>query len=189
MYRNNGDGTFTEVGAQVGLDDNAQSWSTVFEDFDNDGDFDAFIVNHDFQNRLFRNNGNGTFTDIIAGSGINPNDLGAFENSSGDFNNDGYMDIYAEFINALYLGNGDLTFTGQDAPTKKGAIADLNNDGFLDLYHNNQLWLNDGNENHWLKVVPIGIQGNRNGIGVRVEIYGTWGKQIRELRSGQSWLL
>lgn len=187
MYRNNGDGTFSEVGAQIGLDDNAQSWSTVFEDFDNDGDFDAFIVNHDFQNRLFRNNGNSTFTDVIAASGINPNDLGAFENSSGDFNNDGYMDIYAELINELYLGNGDLTFTGQDAPTKPGAIADLNNDGFLDLYHNNQLYINDGNDHHWLKVVPLGIVGNRNGIGARVEIYGAWGQQIREVRSGQSY--
>lgn len=187
MYRNNGDGTFSEVGAQIGLDDNAQSWSTVFEDFDNDGDFDAFIVNHDFQNRLFRNNGDGSFTDVIVGSGINANDLGAYENSSGDFNNDGYMDIFAELENEIYLGNGDLTFTGQDAPTKKGAIADLNNDGFLDLFHNNQLWMNDGNTNHWLKIVPLGIEGNRNGIGTRVEIYGTWGKQIRELRSGQSY--
>ena len=60
LYRNNGDGSFSEVGAAAGVDDNAQSWSTVFEDFDNDGDFDAFIVNHDFQNRYYRNNGDGT---------------------------------------------------------------------------------------------------------------------------------
>jgi hypothetical protein len=113
MYRNNGDGSYSEVGAQLGLDDNAQSWSTAFDDFDNDGDMDAFIVNHDFQNRLFRNNGNGTFTDVIASSGIDANDLGAFENASGDFNNDGYIDIYAELINELYLGHGDLTFTGR----------------------------------------------------------------------------
>ena len=63
LQLNNGNGTFTETGAEAGLNDNAQSWSTVFEDFDNDGDFDAFIVNHDFQNRLFRNNGNFSQTD------------------------------------------------------------------------------------------------------------------------------
>ncbi len=44
MYTNNGDGTFTENALEINMRDNAQSWSTVFEDFDNDGDFDAFIV-------------------------------------------------------------------------------------------------------------------------------------------------
>ena len=186
LYRNNGDGTFTEVGAEAGLDDNAQSWSTVFEDFDNDGDFDAFIVNHDFQNRLYRNNGDGTFTDVIAGSGINPNDLGAWENASGDFNNDGYMDIFSEMANRLYLGNGDLTFTGQNIPMTPGGTGDFNNDGFPDVILGNQLWINDGNDNNWLKINTIGTQSNRNGIGARVEIYGPWGIQIREVRSGQS---
>jgi len=186
LYRNNGDGSYTEVGAQSGLDDNAQSWSTSFEDFDNDGDMDAIIVNHDFQNRLFRNNGDGTFTDVIASSGIDANDLGAFENGSGDFNNDGYMDFYSDLKKELYLGHGDLTFTGQDAPPP-GAIADLNQDGFLDIFHFGVLWLNAGNTNHWLKVFPIGITSNKNGIGARVEIYGAWGKQIRDVRSGQSY--
>ena len=186
LYRNDGGGAFTEVGAVAGLDDNAQSWSTVFEDFDNDGYFDAFIVNHDSQNRLFRNDGDGTFTDMIGSSGIDPNDLGAWENASGDFNNDGFMDIFSELGQELYLGNGDLTFSGQEAPVTPGAIADLNDDGFLDVFHLGQLWLNEGNANHWLKVAPFGVSGNRNGIGARVELYGTWGVQVREVRSGQS---
>ncbi len=186
LYRNNSDGTYTEVGAQAGVDDNAQSWSTAVEDFDNDGDFDAFVVNHDFANRLYRNNGDGTFTDVIQASGIEPIDLGAFENSSGDFNNDGFMDIFSDLSNRLYLGNGDLTFQGQDAPVVPGGIGDLNGDGFLDVYHANRLFINDGNENHWIKINPVGIESNRNGIGARVEIYGEWGIQVREVRSGQS---
>lgn len=186
LYRNNGDGTFTETGAEAGLDDNAQSWSTVFEDFDNDGDFDAFIVNHDQENRLFRNNGNSTFTNIIADSGIDPFDLGAFENSSGDFNNDGFIDIFSELQNELYLNNGNMTFTGQSLPFKPGAIGDFSNDGFLDVTSRSQLWINEGNENHWLKVNLLGLESNRNGIGARVEIYGSWGVQVRELRAGQS---
>lgn len=186
LYQNNGDGTYSEVGETAGLDDNAQSWSTVFEDFDNDGDFDAFIVNHDFQNRFFLNNGDGTFTDIIDATGINPNDLGAWENASGDFNNDGYVDIFSELNQELYLNNGDLTFTGQNLPVDPGAIGDLNNDGFLDVFANGSLWLNDGNENNWLKVNTIGVESNLNGIGARVEIYGDWGVQIREVRAGQS---
>ncbi len=175
------------MGAQAGLDDNAQSWSTVFEDFDNDGDCDAFIVNHDFQNRLFRNNGNGTFTNVIAASGINPYDLGAFENASGDFNNDGFIDIFSELQQRLYLGHGDLTFTGQAAPVSPGGIGDFNQDGFLDVVFNNQLWVNEGNNHHWLELSLLGIAGNRNGIGSRVEIYGSWGMQVRELRAGQSY--
>ncbi|MEZ4963471.1 MAG: FG-GAP-like repeat-containing protein [Saprospiraceae bacterium] len=186
LYRNNGDGTFTEVGAQAGLDDNAQSWSTVFEDFDNDGDFDAFIVNHDFKNRLFRNNGDGTFTDVIVGSGIDANNLGAWENSSGDFNNDGYVDIFSELTQQLYLNNGDMTFTGQTVPTTPGAIGDFNNDGFLDVNRGNSLMINQGNGHHWLKVTTAGIFSNHNGIGARVEIYGAWGQQVREVRSGTS---
>ncbi|HEY3385304.1 MAG TPA: FG-GAP-like repeat-containing protein [Saprospiraceae bacterium] len=186
LYQNNNDGTYSEVGALAGVDDNAQSWSTVFEDFDNDGDFDAFIVNHDAQNRLFRNNGDGTFTDVISTSGIDANDLGAWENASGDFNNDGFVDIFSELMNELYLGHGNLTFTGYDSPVTPGAISDLNNDGFLDVVKGGQLWTNDGNANHWIKIVPRGIVSNRSAIGARIELYGTWGIQIREVRSGQS---
>lgn len=188
LYQNNGDGTFSEVAEQAGLADNAQSWSTVFEDFDNDGDFDAFIVNHDFKNRLYRNNGDGTFTDVIEQSGIDPDDLGAWENASGDFNNDGFMDIFSELTNEFYLGNGDLTFTGQStfSALSSGGIGDFNNDGFLDVVRGNGLWINKGNDHNWLKVNTIGKESNINGIGARVEIYGAWGRQIREVRSGQS---
>lgn len=186
MYRNNGDGTYTEVAAAIGLADNAQSWATVFEDFDNDGDFDAFIVNHDFQNRFYINNGDGTFTDTINITGIAPNDLGAWENASGDFNNDGFVDIFSELNRELYLNNGDMTFTGYDLPFNDGGIGDLNNDGFLDVVSGSNLWMNDGNDNNWLKINTLGIVSNRNGIGARVEIYGEWGMQVREVRSGQS---
>jgi len=186
LYRNNGDGTYTEAGQQAGLNDNAQSWATVFEDFDNDGDFDAFIVNHDFQNRFFRNNGDGTFTDIILTTGINPNDLGAWENASGDFNNDGWVDILSQMQTRLYLNNGDLTFTGQFLPVNGGGIGDLNNDGFLDVVVGGIVYLNAGNANNWLKINTIGFASNRNGIGSRIEVYGPFGRQIREVRSGQS---
>ncbi|HFA49224.1 MAG TPA: T9SS type A sorting domain-containing protein [Bacteroidetes bacterium] len=185
LYQNNGDGSFSEVAGLAGLNDNSQSWSTVFEDFDNDGDMDAFIVNHDFKNRLLRNNGDGTFTDVIDSSGIDPEDLGAWENTAADFNNDGFADIFSDLSNELYLGNGDLTFVGQSVPTIPGSIADLNNDGYLDVYRANQLWMNDGGPFHWLKVNLFGIESNRNGIGARVEIYGAWGIQVREMRSGQ----
>ncbi|MCB0650476.1 MAG: VCBS repeat-containing protein [Saprospiraceae bacterium] len=186
LYRNNGDGTFSEVGEEANMNDNAQSWTTVFEDFDNDGDFDAFIVNHDFQNRFMRNNGDGTFTDIIQTTGINPNDLGAWENAGADFDNNGYVDILSELDFQLHLNNGDLTFTPTNIPFPNGGIGDFNNDGFMDVIRGNDLWINDGNENNWVKICPQGFLSNKNGIGARVEIYGEWGRQIREIRSTQS---
>jgi len=186
LYRNNGDGTYSEVAEEANIADNAQSWATVFEDFDNDGDFDAFTVNHDFQNRLYRNNGDGTFTDTIINSGISPNYLGAWENTSGDFNNDGFIDILSEMDHALYLNNGDWTFTGVNLNFNDGGIGDLNNDGFLDVYGGGTTWLNDGNNNNWVKINTLGIISNKNGIGARVEIHGPWGVQVREVRSGTS---
>jgi hypothetical protein len=186
MYTNNGDGTFTENGQDIGMRDNAQSWSTVFEDFDNDGDFDAFIVNHDFQNRLMLNDGSGNFTDIIGSSGIDANDLGAWENQAADFNNDGFVDIFSELGKELYINNGDLTFTGTDLPFDEGGIGDFNGDGFLDVVNNGDLWLNDADSGfNWVKIGLEGVQSNLNGIGARIEIYGDWGMQIREVRSGQ----
>lgn len=186
LYRNDGDGAWPEVAAEAGLDDNAQSWSTSFEDFDNDGDFDAFIVNHDFKNRFLLNNGDGTFTDTIESTGIDPNDLGAWENASGDFNNDGFVDILSQLEDELYLNNGDGTFTAIQLPFSDGGIADFNNDGFLDVTQGGNIWRNDGNENNWVKINTVGSMSNKNGIGARVEIYGDWGRQIREVRAGQS---
>lgn len=187
LYQNNGNGTFTEVGKLAGVDDNAQSWTSVVEDFDNDGDMDIFVVNHDQKNRLYRNNSDGTFTDVIDISGIDALDLGAFEAVGGDFNNDGFMDILSELSYPLYLGNGDLTFTGQFLPFTPGALGDFNEDGFLDVTYRSQLWLNNPIDNHYIKMVLKGIESNPNGIGARIELYGNWGRQIRELRSGQGY--
>jgi hypothetical protein len=185
MYTNNGDGTFTENALDIGMRDNAQSWSTVFEDFDNDGDFDAFIVNHTDQNRFMVNDGNGNFTDMIATTGINAGDLGAWENQTGDFNNDGFVDIFSELSKELYLNQGDGTFIGYDLPFDEGGIADMNNDGFLDVVRNNDLWINQGNSNNYVMAKLIGVESNIQGIGARVKIYGDWGVQMREVRSGQ----
>lgn len=186
MYKNNGDGTFTEVGESINMADNAQSWSTTFEDYDNDGDFDAFIVNHDFHNRFMLNDGTGVFTDIIDDTNIPKDDLGAWENASCDFNNDGFVDILAQMSQPLLINNGDLTFTGQSNPFSQGGIGDFNNDGFLDVVNGNTIYLNDGNDNNWIKINTLGIVSNKQGVGSRVEIYGDWGIQIREVRSGQS---
>lgn len=186
LYRNNGDGTFTEVGAETNMNDGDQSWTTVFEDFDNDGDFDSFTVNHAWANRFMRNNGDGTFTDIIGTTGITEGDLGAWNCDAGDFDNNGFVDIFSEMNNELWLNNGDGTFTGQNLNFDSGGIGDFNQDGFLDVINGNNMWLNDGNDNNWIKFHLEGIESNKDAIGARVEIYGDFGMQIREVRAGES---
>jgi len=188
LYRNNGDGTFSEVGSEANMDDNRQGWTSAIGDFDNDGYMDAFIVNHDQGNRFMHNNGDGTFTDIIASTNLPVMDLNANEAIAADFNNDGWIDILAELSNSLYLNNGDGTFSVQTGvPFNHGAIGDFNNDGFLDVTLQNNMWINKPNGNHWLKVIPIGTTSNINGIGARIEIEGSFGRQVREIRSGEGY--
>ena len=176
--------TFSENGSAAGVNDGAQSWSTAIEDFDNDGDLDFLLSNISDQNRFYRNNGDGTFTDIYATTGINAQ-VGSWEVQAADFNNDGFVDFLWQNTKELYINNGNLTFTAYDLGFNEGGIGDLNNDGFLDLQFGNNVYYNVPNANHWFKVNLKGIQSNINGIGARIEIYGAWGKQIREIRSGQ----
>lgn len=186
MYRNDGNGVFTSVGPQIGMDDGDQSWATVFEDFDNDGDFDSFTVNHAVANRLMRNNGDGTFTDITASSGINAADLGAWNCDAGDFDNNGFVDIFSEMNAEMYWNNGNGTFTAGNLNFDSGGIGDYNNDGFLDVSAGNNLWINGGNSNNYVKFDLEGLVSNKSAIGARVEIYGSWGIQVREVRAGES---
>ena len=183
LYKNNGDGTYSEVGADAGVNDGAQSWSTAIEDFDNDGDMDFIVSNISDQNRFYKNNGDGTFTDIYSTTGIDAQ-VGSWEIQSGDFNNDGFVDFLWQNNKELYLNNGDLTFTGYDLPFSEGGIGDLNNDGFLDVQFDNQVFLNVPNANNWIKVGLQGTTSNANGIGARVELFYANGQQIREIRSG-----
>ncbi len=80
---------------------------------------------------------------------------------------------------------GDGTFSPAGINFGVAAVGDLNNDGFIDFQTGTTLRINNGNTNKWLKLNLQGIQSNSNGIGARVEIYGSWGKQIRDVRSGE----
>lgn len=195
MYRNDGD-TFTEVGAETGMDDHNNSWATVFEDFDNDGDFDAFTVNHSTSdmpeplgasNVFMTNNGDGTFTNTIMSTGIDAYDLNAWNCDAGDFDNNGYVDIFSEMSMEFWFNNGDGTFTSMNNPSfDSGGIGDFNNDGFLDVINGNSMYINDGNDNNYVTFYLEGIVSNKDAIGSKVEIYGDWGVQVREVRAGES---
>jgi uncharacterized repeat protein (TIGR01451 family) len=206
LWQNDGSNNFTEVGQQAGLKIGAQSWATDFADIDNDGDLDCFILNHDVTSQLMENNGDGTFTEITAASNLLPDlNLAGIQGFFKDFDNDGFVDLVMVGTGQrLFKNNGDKTFTRIINPFNNDnieslAIGDLNHDGFLDIYAgyamvyntpstiDDRLFMNAGNDNNWLAVNLEGTVSNINGIGARIEVYGTWGKQIREVRAGEGY--
>ncbi len=209
LFQNDGTGHYTEVAAQAGLQPHGQSWATDFGDIDNDGDLDAIVINHDIPNVLYRNEGNGVFTDITMGSGISVAEGGGIQVKFVDFDNDGFIDILFGGNSSNYKvlrNNGNSTFTGLlnvfpgSGSVHSFSTGDLNNDGFIDVLASfgsgyntpsptvsDRLYMNEGNNNHFIKLNLDGVISNENGVGARVELYGAWGKQIREVRSGESY--
>ena len=92
LYRNNGDGTFTDVTEKAGVGDRGYGMGCVFGDYDNDGDLDLYVTNYG-QNVLYRNNGDGTFTDIAEKAGVGDTRWGTGA-VFGDYDNDGDLDLY-----------------------------------------------------------------------------------------------
>ncbi|QHI37582.1 hypothetical protein IMCC3317_29620 [Kordia antarctica] len=189
MHENDGTGTYTEVASTLGLADQIQTWSSAWGDFDNDGDMDVFVGASSLSNgthKLMRNNGNSTFTDVTAASGILPDltNLG-IENATYDFDNDGNLDIASN--GSVLFGNGDLTFTVYEnvLAGDNGSFGDLNNDGFIDAVSGTTLYTNNTNTNNWVKITTTGVGSNINGIGARVEVHTASGVQIRDVRSGE----
>lgn len=197
LYRNNGDGTFTDITAHAGIGDAAWSSSACFLDYDRDGHLDLFVVNYlhysldvvyrpcgegetrtychpslfeGAPDRLYRNNGDGTFTDVSQAAGVG-NIGGMFHGKglgvvSADFNNDGAPDLYVandDTRNDFFYNNGDGTFSeisllagcaySFNGVAQAGmgiASGDYNGDGALDIfvtnlsYETNALYRNNG---------------------------------------------
>lgn len=170
LYRNKGDGTFVDATIEAGLQHNhGYGMGCLAADYDNDGDADLYLTNFG-RNQLYRNNGNGTFTDVTSHAGVGDGNW-SVSASFGDFDLDGYLDLYVanyldyqlETAHACFLGgvhiycgpheypgardtlyrnNGDGTFT--DVTTRamlhntgKGLgvlFTDYNNDGYPDIF-------------------------------------------------------
>ncbi len=120
FYRNNGHGTFTEVTGSAQINDPGYyGFQAVAFDYDEDGDLDVYVANDSTPNFLWRNNGDGTFTDVglqtglaLSGQGKEQAGMGV---TLGDYNQDGRLDLYvtnfSEDYNTLYRNDGGGLFT------------------------------------------------------------------------------
>jgi len=190
LYRNNGDGTYTNVAAAANMADPEQTWSSAVGDYNNDGWMDVVVGVNAGTNgytNVKRNNGNGTFTSVTASSGYDTVTSTGREYIALDFDNDGFLDVLGSG-NTIMFGDGAFHFVPNPNTYPLSSVdrpvGDLNNDGFLDIQNGTNILFNNGNSNKWIKINLQGVQSNRNGIGARVEIYGAWGKQIRDVQSG-----
>ena len=190
LLRNNGNGTYTNVAAAANMANPEQTWSGACGDFNNDGWVDVVVGVNSASNgytNVKRNNGDGTFTSVTTGSGYDTNTSLGREYIAQDFDNDGFLDVLGSGSNIMF-GDGNFHFTANSntypLDIYNRPIGDLNNDGFLDIQNGTNVLFNNGNTNKWLNVNLQGIQSNRNGIGTRIEIHGTWGQQIRYVQSG-----
>ena len=154
LFHNNGDGTFTDVSAKAGVADAPGYYGlgVVWSDFNNTGRPDIYVANDSTPNYLYRNEGNGTFTDMSYESGSAVSGDGSEQGSMGvaiaDYNHTGrfslYITTFADEHNTLYRndGKGNFSDVSYDAgvalaslPWVKwgDAFADLDNDGWVDL--------------------------------------------------------
>ncbi len=160
LYRNNGNGTFTDVSDAAGLGAMTNNRAAAWGDFDNDGYLDLYEVDSGLDpvgkgpNSLYRNNGNGTFTNVAAATGVEARAVSRGRGSAwGDYDNDGFLD--------LFVTNGEDNTDFNTGPQF--------------LYHNS------GNGNHWLKIKLVGTTSNRQGLGAKVTFRARRLTQFREL--------
>lgn len=155
LYRNNGDGTFTDVTKKAGVTDpnGYYGMGVIASDFDADGFIDIFVANDSTPNFLYKNNGDGTFKEIgfISGTAVNENgsEQGSMGVTVADYDHDGTLDLFVtnfdDDYNTLYRNDGRASFADASYPAKIAAVSlpyvgwgtrffDYDNDGWSDLF-------------------------------------------------------
>jgi len=211
LYKNNGNGTFTDVSLSSGAGVAANAMSTTIADYDYDGFLDIYVTNTTEGNHLLKNNGNGTFTDVATATGTIFNSIGWGANFF-DADNDTDLDLYVcSMINdpasslvttGFYQCDTGYSYT---TPTAAGfvndtftsfsnAIGDINNDGYQDFVvvnqapENHALWRSTGGTNNWLKVKLNGTTSNKAGIGSRIKTTINGAIMYRYVLCGEAFL-
>lgn len=183
-YINNGDGTFTFNQGGIGDYPTGGNYGSVWIDYDNDGDMDAFIakcnvngdVNERSENQLYQNDGAGNFVEVGAATGLKDN-MQTWSSTWADFDNDGFLDVFvgssdSNFTHKLNRNNGDGTFTDISDSTGINVLTttgiencsyDFNNDGYVDIASNGNILLNNGDLTFTL--VPFALPNNNGSLG------------------------
>jgi hypothetical protein len=206
LYRNEA-ALYVDVSVSAGIPQLNNGKGIAWGDYNNDGLLDLYVARQKYgggsiPNSLYRNNGDGTFTDVAQEAGVTATGQSTWAAAWGDYDNDGFLDLFVSNAgvsttgvgnaNFLYHNNGDGTFTNvaveqgvaleDNVSLHKGvAWGDYNNDGFLDLiikdgigdsgsgsFGLHRLFKNNGNDNHFIKVILLGVQSNSRGIGASV---------------------
>lgn len=187
LYHNNGDGTMTKILSGAIVSDLGESVGATWGDYDNDGDLDLFVANNTYaKNRLYKNNGDGTF-ESIEGDPVIDKAIYAHSAAWGDYDKDGFLDlvvsdIHATHFNYLFHNKGDGSFEevvssviSQTASSGVGVSwADYDNDGDLDVFiantngENNSLYRNDAGVFTQITAGDVVNDGGHS-------IGGTWG--------------
>ncbi len=232
LFHNKGNAgriAFEDVTASAGVREPYGSFPTWFWDFNNDGWLDIFVAGYErgmgrsitgvvsdmlgttvteANPVLYRNNGNGTFTDVTKSLKLDRPvyTMGA---NFGDVDNDGWLDIYlgtgepdfrAIYPNRLFRNRKGKVFDDETATfglghIQKGhgiAFGDIDNDGDQDILvelggaipadgFQNALFENPGNRNRWITLIPEGTQSNRDGIGARIRVRVETDEGVREI--------
>lgn len=212
LFINNGNLTFTEKAKAYGLDDPGYSTQAAFFDYDNDGDLDMMLINHNIKkidnmefakyrnqtdeyagNKLFQNNGNGTFTDVSKKAGIIQNPLTfGLGLAIADINQDGWPDIYVtndyNEPDYMYINNYDGTFSEQSQKYLRHMshfsmgvdIADYNNDGFPDILTLDML----PEDNHRRKTLQLEESYESFELMINQDLYKQYMRNMLQLNNG-----
>jgi hypothetical protein len=132
LYRNNGDGTFTDVTEKAGVANSMRGMGLAVADYDNDGWPDMYITGYG-ASKLYRNNGNGTFTDVTRRAGVD-NTLWGTSSAFFDYDKDGYLDLYV--CNYLAYDESNLPCTFYDG--KPYCLIQNFKGSSSRLFHNNR---------------------------------------------------
>ncbi|RLD61636.1 MAG: hypothetical protein DRJ01_07545 [Bacteroidetes bacterium] len=199
LYQNINGKYFEQINKGSIVTDDACSYGCSIADYNNDGYLDVFVANWNGKNFLYKNNGNFSFSKIDEFP-FNTDKENSEGSSWGDFNNDGFIDLFItnDGVNSLYqnvdgqyfvkLTNTILTSTENNS--NGTSWTDFDNDGDLDLFianggnQKNLFYINSGNENHWIKLKLIGKTSNKSAIGAKIKIrYGNNKVQYHEISS------